>query len=64
MAKPEDHRQAILDQFTRQAGPFLKKLRHADESVFRLLFEAAGVTSEGDKIYFAYPKLVLVGKKF
>jgi SAM-dependent methyltransferase len=46
MAKPEDHRQAILDQFTRQATPFLKKLGHANESVLRLLLEATGVTSE------------------
>jgi hypothetical protein len=46
MAKPEDHWQAILDQFTRQAAPFLKKLGHADEPVFRLFLEATGVTSE------------------
>jgi ubiquinone/menaquinone biosynthesis C-methylase UbiE len=44
MTKPEDHRQAILDQFTKQAVPFLKKFGHADESVFRLFLEAAGVT--------------------
>jgi ubiquinone/menaquinone biosynthesis C-methylase UbiE len=40
-----EHKQAILDQFTKQAEPFLKKLGHAEESIFQLYLSATGVTS-------------------
>jgi SAM-dependent methyltransferase len=41
-----DHKQAILDQFTKQAAPFRKKLEHADAAVFQLYLDATGVTSQ------------------
>jgi SAM-dependent methyltransferase len=40
-----EHKQAILDQFTKQAVPFMKKLGHADESVFQLYRDVTGVAS-------------------
>ena len=46
MTKPEKHQQAILDQFTKQAVPFLKKLGHADQAALQLFIAATGVTSE------------------
>jgi ubiquinone/menaquinone biosynthesis C-methylase UbiE len=41
-----DHKQAILEQFTKQAAPFRKKLEHADAAVFQLYLDATGVTSQ------------------
>ena len=40
-----EHKQAILDQFTKQAVPFMKKLGHADESAFQFYRDVTGVTS-------------------
>jgi ubiquinone/menaquinone biosynthesis C-methylase UbiE len=41
-----DHKKAILDQFTKQAVPFMKKLGHADPSIFQTYLSLTGVTSK------------------
>jgi ubiquinone/menaquinone biosynthesis C-methylase UbiE len=41
-----DHKKAILDQFTKQAVPFQKKLEHADAAVFQLYLDATGAASQ------------------
>jgi SAM-dependent methyltransferase len=46
MADQMDHKKAILDQFTRQAVPFQKKLEPADVAVLQLYLDATGVTSQ------------------
>jgi ubiquinone/menaquinone biosynthesis C-methylase UbiE len=46
MTSQTDHNKAILDQFTKQAVPFQKKLEHADAAVFQLYLDATGVTSQ------------------
>jgi ubiquinone/menaquinone biosynthesis C-methylase UbiE len=46
MRNQSEHKQAILDQFTKQAEPFQKKLEHADAAVFQLYLDATGVTSQ------------------
>jgi ubiquinone/menaquinone biosynthesis C-methylase UbiE len=46
MTDQTDHKKTILDQFTKQAAPFQKKLEHADAAVFQLYLDATGVTSQ------------------
>lgn len=46
MTDQTDHKKAILDQFTKQAVPFQKKLEHADATVFQLYLDATGVMSQ------------------
>ncbi len=46
MTDQTDHKKSILDQFTKQAAPFQKKLEAADPAVFQLYLDATGVTSQ------------------
>lgn len=39
------HQASIIEQFTRQAGPFANMPEHSQESAFRLMLESTGVTS-------------------
>jgi len=39
------HQASIIQQFTRQAGPFAAMPEHSEESAFRLMLESTGVTS-------------------
>lgn len=39
------HQASIIEQFTRQAGPFADMPEHSQESAFRLMLESTGVTS-------------------
>jgi ubiquinone/menaquinone biosynthesis C-methylase UbiE len=43
---PDDHRAAILDQFSRQAVPFSQQQAHSKESFLNLLIEMSGVGPE------------------
>jgi ubiquinone/menaquinone biosynthesis C-methylase UbiE len=46
MTEQSGHHQAILEQFTKQAVPFLKKMGPADETVLQIYLEATGVTPQ------------------
>ena len=46
MTDPSGHQKAILEQFTKQAVPFLKKMGPADEAILQIYLEATGVTSQ------------------
>lgn len=39
------HQASIIEQFTRQAGPFADMPEHSQESAFRLMLESTVVTS-------------------
>jgi hypothetical protein len=39
------HQTSIIQQFTRQAGPFADMPEHSQESAFRLMLESTCVTS-------------------
>lgn len=45
MTDQSGHRQAIVDQFTRQAEPFLKKMGPGSEAILQIYLEATGVTA-------------------
>jgi ubiquinone/menaquinone biosynthesis C-methylase UbiE len=42
--KSSNHIESIIDQFTKQANPFAKKLGHSDERAFKLMYDLTKVT--------------------
>jgi ubiquinone/menaquinone biosynthesis C-methylase UbiE len=46
MTDASGHHQAIVDQFTKQAEPFLKKMGTGSEAVLQIYLEATGVTAQ------------------
>ena len=62
-----DNRQAILDQFTRQAVPFSTAPGIRGEEALRLLVSASGASPSDTvldgAIHFAYPVAILVARR-
>ncbi|MBI2207332.1 MAG: hypothetical protein HYU41_26170 [Candidatus Rokubacteria bacterium] len=68
-----DHRDAILDQFTRQAVPFATASGIKDEAALKLVVDFSGALGNddlgvgarrvADQIHFGYPVAVLAARR-